>query len=223
MAGGLAACGPASGIRTWSSSGRSSSPPPSTTTSSGWSRRSRRSTRASPSAGWTSRSRASRRSSCLHRQRPRAGRRQPPRRLRPEATSPSARSAPSTTLLSRDVVDSYFPSARDAARLRASTYGLPWYLSTQILIYDRAGSRPPGSTGLHARDLLRAARLLAPLRRADGGLRLLLPRRRGQLPVRDPGVRGHLDGLTRTARAPRSTRPGAAPDRGVGGHVPLRA
>jgi putative chitobiose transport system substrate-binding protein len=42
------------------------------------------------------------------------------------------------TLLAPDVVDSYFPSAREPLALGRHLYGLPWYLSTQILIYDRA-------------------------------------------------------------------------------------
>ena len=42
------------------------------------------------------------------------------------------------TLLDRSVLASYFPSALDPLTMEGHAYGLPWYLSTQILIYDRA-------------------------------------------------------------------------------------
>jgi putative chitobiose transport system substrate-binding protein len=45
--------------------------------------------------------------------------------------------APLDTLLSPQVVDAYLPAAVDPLRMGGATYAVPWYLSTQIVIYDR--------------------------------------------------------------------------------------
>jgi putative chitobiose transport system substrate-binding protein len=48
------------------------------------------------------------------------------------------------TLLTSEVIDSYFPAARAPLEMGQHLYGVPWYLSTQILIYDRAKIRAAG-------------------------------------------------------------------------------
>ncbi|MFW5973660.1 MAG: ABC transporter substrate-binding protein, partial [Bacteroidota bacterium] len=42
------------------------------------------------------------------------------------------------TLLGESIVGSYYRSARSPMEVDGHLYGLPWYLSTQILLYDRA-------------------------------------------------------------------------------------
>jgi putative chitobiose transport system substrate-binding protein len=53
---------------------------------------------------------------------------------------------PLDSLLSQETLDSYLPSARDPLVFDGETYGVPWYLSTQILLYDRARVEAAGFT-----------------------------------------------------------------------------
>jgi putative chitobiose transport system substrate-binding protein len=51
---------------------------------------------------------------------------------------------PLDTLLADTTLARYVPAAVDPLRIGGQTYGVPWYLSTQIAIYDRARLRQAG-------------------------------------------------------------------------------
>jgi putative chitobiose transport system substrate-binding protein len=53
---------------------------------------------------------------------------------------------PLDTLLTREVVDSYLPAAVRPLRHEGQLYGVPWYLTTQILLYNRGRIEAAGFT-----------------------------------------------------------------------------